>query len=161
MEARRDDRNEVASGVRLLLARIAPVGIALWTGAVLTIAFLAAPLVFGAVPEFVATKDQAARIIGPAFGRVDLAGIVAALLALWHLCLLGPGPGLRWRRVLVIAMLVAAATDAFWLAPAITERREPLGTYHGAATILWMLILLGGLALMLVGLTPRSAKAER
>ena len=47
---------------RPVLAALAPTLLGLWTGAVLTVAFLGAPLVFGAVPEHIATKDAAAPL---------------------------------------------------------------------------------------------------
>ena len=140
--------------LRPLLAALAPAAVALWIGAVVAIAFVAAPLVFAGVPEYIASKDAAGRVIGPAFGRVDTGGIVAGLLGLLHLALLPRGPGLLWRRLLLGAMVLAAAVDLVWIAPAITARTEPLRTYHAIATGIWMLILLGGLTLMLRGLTP-------
>ena len=142
--------------LRRLLSVLAPLGIALWTGAVLTIAFLAAPLVFQAVPALIPTKDMAGRVIGPAFGHVDTGGIAAGILGLLYLGLLQPTPGLLWRRVLLTAMLVAAVIDVIWIAPAITARQEPLATWHAASVGLWMLILLGGLGLMIRGLKPAS-----
>lgn len=142
--------------LRRLLAFLAPLGIALWTGAVLTIAFLAAPLVFQAVPALIPTKDMAGRVIGPAFGHVDTFGIGAAVLGLIYMRLLPATRGLGWRRVLLTAMLAAAIADRLWIAPAITARAEPLATYHATSVGLWMLILLGGLALMILGLKPAS-----
>lgn len=74
-------------------------------------AFLAAPLVFGAVPGTIETKDAAARVIGPAFGRIDVFGIVAAtayLVTRWR----APAR-FGWRTWVGLVLLVGAALDAF------------------------------------------------
>ncbi len=148
------------SFLRRFLAVLAPAAIALWTGAVLTIAFLAAPLVFQAVPDLVPSKDIAGRIIGPAFGHVDTGGIAAAILGLLYMGLQPRSRGLLWRRVLLTSMLAAAIADVVYIAPAITARQEPLGTYHAVSVGLWMLILLGGLTLMACGLAPDGEKSQ-
>jgi len=140
-----------------LLAAPARVALALWVGAVAAIAFVAAPLVFASVPAYLPSKDVAGRVIGPAFGRVDTAGVVAGLLGLLHLFLLPRARGLAWRRLLLGAMVLAAVLDMLWIAPAITARTEPLRTWHAVATGLWMLILGGGLVLLACGLSPTAS----
>ncbi len=45
--------------------RIVETVFAVWIGAMIAIAFVAAPLVFRGVPEYIATKDLAGRVIGP------------------------------------------------------------------------------------------------
>ena len=143
-----------ASRTDRLLGALARVGLGLWIGALGAIAFVAAPLVFGAVPTHVASKEAAARVIGPAFARVDVFGLLVGALVLTHLLRRRRARGARWRLGLVAGMMAAAAVDAFVLAPAITARQEPLGTYHGAAVVLWMLVLAAGTALMGAGITP-------
>ncbi|MDJ0522543.1 MAG: DUF4149 domain-containing protein [Planctomycetota bacterium] len=146
--------------LRRVLAVLAPMGIALWTGAVLAVAFVAAPVVFAAVPEHIPTKDIAGRVIGPSFGRVDTAGIVAAGLGLVYLWLLPRSRARLWREIVLVLMLGAAIVNGTYLSPAITARQEPLDTYHAASVALWMLIIVGGLLLTAVGLRPVS-KASR
>lgn len=130
-----------------VLRRLVHALLGVWLGAMLAQAFLAAPLVFGAVPGTIETKDAAARVIGPAFGRIDLFGILAAtayLLLRWR------GSALRgWRTGVGLGLLVGAAVDAFVIAPAITARVEPLGAYHGAATAIWMAAMVGITVLLL------------
>lgn len=137
------------------LGALARVGLGLWIGAVVGIAFVAAPLVFGAVPEHLVDKDSAARVIGPAFARVDVLGLVAGAIALLHVLRQPRSRSRRVRGFVLGGMMAAAAVNAWILAPAITARTEPLGTYHLAATILWMGILLGGSGLLMWEPTPR------
>ena len=130
-----------------LFARLVHALLAVWLGAMLAQAFLAAPLVFGAVPETIATKDAAGRVIGPAFGRIDLLGILAAGAYLAWLA--RAGAARSWRGGVGISLLIAAAIDAFLVAPAIVERAEPLQTWHRGATGLWMAAMVGTLLLLL------------
>ncbi|MDJ0974781.1 MAG: DUF4149 domain-containing protein [Planctomycetota bacterium] len=144
-----------------LLDGTARIAFGLWIGAVAGVAFVAAPLVFGAVPEHIATKDSAARVIGPAFARVDIFGLVACALTGIALLLRREDGAARWRLLLIAVVAICAAVDAFFLAPKITAREEPLRIYHGLATTAWMLILLFGALLLAVGLLPRPSEASR
>jgi hypothetical protein len=141
----------VQDGSRAWGIRVAETLFAIWIGAMIAIAFVAAPLVFRAVPEYIATKDLAGRVIGPAFGRIDLLGAVACTGVL--LVLLKRRSPSRWRRGAIGLLLVGSLVDGLWIAPQITARAEPLRVYHGAATGIWMTAILLGLFLLLVGLT--------
>lgn len=136
------------------LERLGTVLLGLWVGAMLAIAFLAAPLVFGAVPEWIETKDAAARVIGPAFGRIDGFGALACIVSLLVVLPRRGASGARWRLVVLTLLLISALVDATWLAPAITARTEPLHVYHRAATTLWMFDLIAGTFLLYRGLLP-------
>ena len=144
-----------------LLDGTARIAFALWIGAVAGVAFVAAPLVFGAVPEHIATKDAAARVIGPAFAHVDQFGLAACVLTAIALLLRREDGSARWRLIVIGGLAICAAVDAFMLAPKITAREEPLRIYHGLATTAWMLILLFGALLLAVGLFPRPSEASR
>ena len=139
--------------MKFLVIAHARVFLALWIGAVAAIAFVSAPLVFGAVPEIIASKDLAAQITGPGFFRVDLFGIVAALVCYAAIRVRGGSP---WRSILVCVMGVSAAVDAFVLVPKIEARAEPLGTWHAIAVGLWMTILIGGIVLLAFGVAPQA-----
>jgi len=141
------------------LERLGSVLLGSWIGAMLAVAFVAAPLVFGAVPEHLPTKEAAARVIGPAFARIDLLGVAACLVCLTALLRRPAAAARRWRLGLLCLFLVSTATDALYLAPAITARTEPLGLYHGTATSLWMFNLIAGGFLMWRGLVPAPRQA--
>ena len=132
---------------RPLLWRLAHVAVGVWVGMMIAQAFIGAPLVFGAVPEHIASKDQAGRVIGPGFGRIDVVGLVALtmLLAVYAT----RGLGRTWRAGLAAVLLAAVAVDAFHIAPQIVARAEGLQTYHRIATGIWMAGILGGLLLLL------------
>jgi len=147
------------SRLQRALERLCGVALGVWVGAMLAIAFVAAPLVFGAVPDHIATKDDAARVIGPAFARIDWLGIGFCLVGLLVLARRRAGPGIRWRALLLGLLLVSAGTSALYLSPAITARTEPLQAYHRAATTLWMFDLVAGAFLMWRGFVPRGARA--
>lgn len=131
-----------------LALRLAHALVGVWVGAMIAQAFVGAPLVFGSVPEHIATKDAAANVIGPGFARIDMLGIVALaiLIAVYG----ARGTVRSWRGLLALLLLAGAAADAFLIAPAIVARTEPLGVYHGTATTIWMVGTVGGLLLLLL-----------
>ena len=128
--------------------RLAHALLAIWIGAMIAQAFVGAPLVFGAVPEHIATKDSAARVIGPGFARIDMLGVIASaiLIAVYA----ARGVARSWRGALAFLLLIGAAVDAFVIAPAIIARTEPLRVYHGTATAIWMTAIIVGVVLLLV-----------
>jgi len=133
------------------LSRLAHTLLGLWIGAMIAQAFIAAPLVFGSVPAHLATKDAAARVIGPGFGRIDSLGLLALIVLLG--VYLAHGQGRRWRAWVAVVLLLGAAADCFFVAPMITTRSEPQAVYHGVAVTLWMVAILAGLVLLLA---PRT-----
>lgn len=142
--------------VQGLTDALARVTLAVWIGAVAGVAFVAAPLIFAAVPDLIVDKDTAARVVGPAFARVDILGLVACALCVLTLLASPGGPGRRWRLWLLGALALLAALNAFWFAPAITARTEPVQTWHRCAVFDWMAILLGGSFLIIRGLRVRD-----
>lgn len=131
-----------------LALRLAHALVGVWVGAMIAQAFVAAPLVFGAVSEHIASKDDAANVIGPGFARIDMLGIVA--LAILIAVYTARGVVRSWRGLLAFVLLAGALADAFLIAPAIVARTEPLRVYHGTATTIWMVGMVGGLLLLLL-----------
>lgn len=119
----------------------------LWVGMMIAQAFVTAPLVFGAVPEHIATKAAAGRITGRGFLIIDIVGIVTLSAVL--IVYLARGLRRSWRAWLAAPLLLAALVEGLVIAPAIMARTEPLATYHRIATVLWAVAMLGGLLLLL------------
>jgi len=118
--------------------------LALWIGAVAGVAFVVAPRVFG----FLDDKAQAGELMGPIFQRVDLFGIAAAVF------FAVAARKSRWRLVFALGLGALAAINVVVLAPEIRARGEHLDIAHQLSTVLWSVILIGGLVLLVVG--PRA-----
>lgn len=121
-----------------LLSPLARLAIAFWTGAVAGVSFVVAPRVFG----FLADRAQAGELMGPIFRKVDVFGIVAAVL---FAIVARRSP---WRLVLACLLGAAAVTNAFVLAPRILTGDLRL---HGVSEWLWGGILVGGSVLTIAG----------
>jgi hypothetical protein len=127
--------------MRNLLPALARLGVALWAGAVATVAFAVAPRVF----RFLDDPARAGKLMAPIFRKVDLFGIGAAVLFALA------ARGSRWRFALACLLGAAAAGNAFVLAPRVPGGDPAL---HHISEGLWGAILVGSLVLALVG--PRA-----
>ena len=133
-----------------MLNAVARLLLGLWIGAVAGVAFVVAPRVFG----FLDDKAQAGELMGPIFQRVDYFGIaVAAVFAV-------AARKSRWRLVVALALGALAAVNVFVLAPEIRARGEHLDLAHQISTVLWSVILVGGLVLLVMGPGPRAPHAK-
>lgn len=117
------------------LARLA---MGLWAGAVAAIAFAVAPRVF----RFLADPPRAGELMAPVFRKIDLFGIAASILFAIA------ARKSRWRFCIACLLGLAAAANAFFLAPRIAGGDR---TLHGASEVLWGTILVWSLVLALVG----------
>lgn len=129
-----------------MLNAIARLLLALWIGAAAGVAFVVAPRVFG----FLDDKAQAGELMGPIFQRVDYFGIVAAIV------FAVAARKSRWRLILALALGALAAVNVFVLAPEIRARGENLEAAHQISTVLWSVILIGGIVLLVAGPVRRS-----
>jgi len=130
-----------------LLAPLARVALALWTGAVACLALVAPALV----------RDLGARragdILAPLFRTVDLFGLGAAMLAL--LAFRG------WRAWTAGAMGGLAALNVLVLGPRIAARAEPFALLHALSEGAWALILAGGIILLAARPSLGGSEARR
>lgn len=125
----------------VLLNAVARLLLALWIGAMAGVAFVVAPRVFG----FLDDQAQAGELMGPIFRHVDYFGIATAIV------FAAAARRSRWRLVLSAALGALAAINVFALAPEIRARKEHLEIAHQLSTILWSVMLLGGIVLQVVG----------
>jgi hypothetical protein len=131
-----------------MLNTVARLLLALWIGAAAGVAFIVAPRVFG----FLDDRAQAGELMGPIFLYVDWFGIAAAVV------FAAAARQSRWRLVLALGLGALAAVNAFVLAPEIRARGEHLDIAHQISTVLWSVILIGGLVLLVMGpAAPRRA----
>ena len=135
-----------------MLHAVARLLLALWTCAVAAVAFLVAPQVFG----FLDDNARAGELMGPIFGRVDVFGVVAALV------FAAAARRSRWRLALSLFLGALAAVNVLVLAPAIRARGAHLDLAHQASTVLWSVLLTGGVVLLIAGpAAGRRAPAAR
>lgn len=128
-----------------MLNAVARLLLALWIGAAAGVAFIVAPRVFG----FLDDNAQAGELMGPIFQYVDWFGIAAAAV------FAAAARKSRWRLVLALGLGALAAINVFVLAPEIRARGEHLDVAHQISTVLWSVILLGGIVLLVMGPTAR------
>ncbi|MHC4972947.1 MAG: DUF4149 domain-containing protein [Planctomycetota bacterium] len=124
-----------------MLNAIARLLLGLWIGAMAGVAFVVAPRVFG----FLDDRSQAGELMGPIFQRIDLFGIAVAIV------FAVAARKSRWRLVISLALGALAAVNVFVLAPEIRARGENLAAAHQISTVLWSVILIGGIVLLVVG----------
>jgi len=124
-----------------MLNAISRLLLALWIGAAAGVAFVVAPRVFG----FLDDRAQAGELMGPIFQRVDYFGIAVALV------FAVAARKSRWRMVLALGLGALAAINVFLLAPEIRARGEHLEIAHQISTVLWSVILIGGIVLLVMG----------
>lgn len=121
-----------------ILAPLARLAVAFWTGAVAGVSFVVAPRVFGFLPD----HAEAGKLMAPIFRKIDLFGvgvaIFFAIIARKSLC----------RLVLACLLGAAAAANAFVFAPRILAG-DP--TFHRVSVWLWGGILVGGSVLLTLG----------
>ncbi|MGQ0615017.1 MAG: DUF4149 domain-containing protein [Planctomycetaceae bacterium] len=135
-----------------LLAPLARVALALWMGAIASVAALVAPRAF----RLLAASPRAGEFLAPIFQGVDRFGIAAACLGLLAQVAAPRAPGRVARAALLGAMGAAAALNAYALAPRIAVRAEPIALLHGLSAGLWMLLFCCGITLLAAGASPRS-----
>lgn len=142
-------------------AELERVLLALWIGALWTVGFIVAPLLFAELERAVA-----GRIAGVLFGYLNYFGLVVGVLLLARNRLLAR-PGLDWRALLLTLMLVFILINEFVLAPEIAALREMgfeagtvqaarFGQLHGAASMLYVLNAVFGLTLLISGIRRRD-----
>jgi len=141
------------------------VGLALLVGAQLAVGYLVAPTLFAVVPE----RTLAGTIAGAIFyrlGWIALAGY--ALLIVLQALLRRAAPPRRpgWSQLALPAMLGLTAVGHLWLRPWIAEVRSQVqagggfelapaalrarfGMLHGAASLVFMVVTVLGVALLL------------
>lgn len=140
-----------------------------WIGSLWAIGYLAAPVLFAALPQ---NRPLAGDLAGHLFTATSRLGFVAGLL-LWILGYVGRRPWLRsWQSWVILAMLVVTAVGEFVLLPAVQSVRiaaasaplvpgNPLYPHflllHGIASSLFLLNSLLGLLLVVArSRTPKT-----
>ena len=145
----------------------------LWIGALVTVSFLVAPAVFGAVPSETAGAVMG-RIFPLYYGFTVATGVVAVAAASW---LWRAGIGVRtWRAIVPMLVLMLAATSyaggvvspraralrpALHLEPVDPALRAEFDGLHRRAVQLNSLVLVLGLAIVVVSAVAVRWPEER
>ena len=130
--------------------------LALWIGALWTVGFLVAPVLFAELE-----RPVAGSIAGILFGYLNYFGLGAGTLLLAR-NRLQARPGLDMRALLLTLMLLFILVNEFALAPEIAALRRAgfaadsseavrFGQLHGAASVLYGLNALFGMLLLILG----------
>jgi hypothetical protein len=155
----------------LLLRYAALVALGLWTGGLVALGAVGAPLIFRTLEAHdpAAGREIAGMLFGAVFARAQEASWALALVLLLSLGLraaLGPRPRRMALRIwTTVAMLAASMGTVFWIAPRIDAirvsangpvssldqadpRRVEFGRLHGLTNGLMTLTVLAGLGLI-------------
>jgi hypothetical protein len=130
-----------------VIAALERVVLTLWVGALWTVGYLAAPVLFATLDD----RALAGRLAGNMFTSVAYLSLAAGgilLLIEWR-----RHDRHRWRLWLIAAMLVLIAIGELWVRPLMAV--AALGDFarlHGIAQVVYLLVSLLGLAL--VALAP-------
>lgn len=144
-----------------MYTRIENLILTIWVGALLAIGYLAAPVLFSGLED----RRLAGELAGNMFRLVGWIGLVAGTVLLWR-CFISAGIA-HWRAWVLIAMIVLVAVMQFGLQPymanlkaqglvAGSDAARQFGMLHGVSSLLYMANSIGGVALVLMGLVPRS-----
>lgn len=140
----------------LILERIV---LAMWVGALWTVGFVVAPVLFAELP-----RAQAGSLAGILFAYLNYFGLIAGSLLLAR-NRLAARPGLDWRALLLTLMLLFILISEWVLAPEIASLRQAgliegsaaatrFGRLHGLASLLYLFNALAGLSLLIAGIRP-------
>jgi len=149
------------SGHTSFVERIA---LTFWVGAMWSIGYIAAPVLF----KFAPSKTIAGDLAGEMFTAVSIVGIICAVILL--IGLIGRPAGViwrQWRLWLVFLMLALVLVGQFVLTPMMqdlkasglvdgSDQARQFGQLHGVSAVLFLINSLAGLALVVAGMRPRQ-----
>ena len=142
--------NTTAIAERILLT--------LWVGGLWMIGYLAVPLLFHQLED----TRMAGQLAGEMFRALNWFGLVAGALLLLINRLLARRPGIDWRAVTLVVMLVLILANAFGISPLMQELKAGgmpegseaaarFGRLHGLSSFLYLAQSLLGLGLVVFG----------
>lgn len=144
-----------------LSSTLAAIALSLWVGGLITIGYLAVPILFSAQPD----KQLAGRLAGEMFHALGYMGIVCGLIILTHTLWRTEKSKQRGRMLyLVAAMLLLNALIQFGIAPQMAELKqlalpgdvmhsihaEKFKVLHGVSSILYLAESLLGIYLIVL-----------
>ncbi|MDH5300454.1 MAG: DUF4149 domain-containing protein [Gammaproteobacteria bacterium] len=145
--------------------------LALWTGSMVGVGYIAAPVLFKTLDD----RKLAGMLAGNMFGVIFIAGSVIGLVLLLLLIgRLGRSVFAQWRFWVLLVMWSLAMASLFVVQPMMAELKsqgllpgseaaKQFGMMHGVSSVMYMLTSLGGVVLVWAGLRksevnrPRSA----
>lgn len=130
----------------------------LWVGGLWMIGYLAVPLLFHQLDD----TQLAGRLAGEMFRALNWFGLVAGALLLVSNRLQARRPGIDWRAVTLVLMLVLILANAFAISPLMQELKAGglaegseaaarFGRLHGLSSLLYLFQSLLGLGLVIFG----------
>ncbi len=134
--------------------------LSLWTGAMVGVGYIGAPVLFKALDD----RTLAGSLAGQMFHIVAIAGLViGGVLLLLRYKEESVALFFHWRGWLLCLMLVLVAVGLFVLQPMIAEVKaqglvegseaaKKFGMLHGVSSLLYLLTVLSGAILLLLGL---------
>lgn len=134
----------------------------IWIGGIWTTGYIVAPVLF-----YMLAKVQAGTVAGQLFTIMSYTGLICGTLLLASLFF---DEGLQlfrqWRGPVLLIMLIVISVGEFILQPKMVAIREAglqgenlahFMRLHGVSQMLFLMVSLGGLALVLFGVRKKSA----
>jgi len=149
--------------------RVERLSVAVWTGGMIAIGYVAAPVLFSALDD----RRLAGALAGQMFSVVATAGAIIGLLLLAMQIVRLRGGFLRqWRNWVLSVMWLLALASLFVVQPMMadlkaqglmpgSEAARQFGMMHGVSSVLYLLSVLGGLLLIWAGMRPGEASRAR
>ena len=140
------------------------IALTLWVGAMWSIGYIAAPVLFKSSP----TRELAGNLAGEMFTAVSFIGIACAFIIITSMLIgISEKRFTNWRLWIVVLMLAITLTGQFGLTPMMQELKQTgitagseaakqFGKLHGIASILFLINSLSGLVLVIAGLRSKS-----
>lgn len=134
----------------------------LWVGVLVGVGYLAVPILFNTLEE----RMLAGMLAGKMFSMVSVVGLLVGwVLVVSTLYFAGKEWASSWRFWLLFTMVVLVALGLFWLQPMMSDLKalgiEPgstvasrFGMLHGISSVMYLVVTVGGVALVLFGLRP-------
>lgn len=130
--------------------------LALWVGALCTVGFVVAPLLFSELE-----RHTAGTLAGMLFHYLNYAGVLIGVVLIWR-NQQGAAAVINAPAILLVLMLVSILGNEFGLAPQIAALREAgfaaasaeatrFGQLHAAASVLYLINVMFGLTLLVIG----------
>jgi hypothetical protein len=143
-----------------VLVAVQRILLTVWVGALCTVGFLVAPLLFASLDD----RALAGTLAGSVFSVTAWLGLGCGLVLLVSFRLAGRSA--QWRTWVVAVMLVLVSLGQFVLAPQVAALRAAgqvdsaqFASLHGMAGVLFVVTTLLGLALVAAGLDARDQSA--
>lgn len=148
-----------------VVLKVQNVLLAVWVGAMISIGYIAAPVLFKALDD----RKLAGALAGEMFFIVSIIGVVVGTVLIVAYTMRSKSAALtQWRFWLLLIMSITAFSSLFVIQPMMADLKAQglapgsdaaatFGKLHGVSSIMHLMASVSGLVLLFNGLRPRNA----